>query len=384
MSTVPVGRSDEDGASAVRPPNMRDVARRAGVSHQTVSRVLNDASAVRSDTRDRVLSAIEELGYRRNSAARALVTRRSRTFGVITMPATLYGPASTLHAIELAAQEAGYFVRVATISGFERHALTEALRWLEEGPVEGLVVLAPLLGTAAKLGELWEEMPVVFVEGATSTGLASVSVDQVAGARAVTEHLLEQGAGAPVWHVTGPADWVEAQQRVVGWRSALADAGVRAPDPLPGTWSPSSGYAAGLDLARRGDVRSVFVANDRMALGLLRAFAEAGVRVPEDILVAGYDDVPEAAFYSPPLTSVRQDFAGVGRHSIGSLVDQVEGAGTAGRGAAVLPPTLVVRQSSLAPVPRRARRSGAGWAPDEGVTPGRPRPPAGHDLATPS
>ncbi|NHC47450.1 LacI family DNA-binding transcriptional regulator [Motilibacter aurantiacus] len=366
---------------------MRDVARRAGVSHQTVSRVLNDASAVRTDTRDRVLSAIEELGYRRNSAARALVTRRSRTFGVITMPATLYGPASTLHAIELAAQEAGYFVRVATVSSFERHALSEALRWLEDGPVEGLVVLAPLLGAAAELRGLWDDVPVVFVEGATSSGVASVSVDQVAGAGDVTRHLLERSGREPVWHVAGPTDWVEAQQRVIGWSAAHAEAGIDPPAPLPGTWSPSSGYAAGLSLARRRDVRAVFVANDRMALGLLRAFSESGVRVPDDVLVAGYDDVPEAAFYSPPLTSVRQDFAGVGRHSIGSLVRQLEGPGTTAA-AAVLPPTLVVRQSSEA-TPRPRRRAtvavpgtGRRLVLPEQVSPAG-RAPDGHDLATP-
>ena len=161
-------------------------------------------------------------------------------------------------------------------------------------------------------------------------------------------------------------------------------------EPLAGGWSPESGYAAGLALARRHDVRSVFCANDRMARGLLRAFAEAGLRAPDDVLVAGYDDVPEAAYYSPPLTTVRQDFGAVGRHSIGSLVDQLEGQQVRETAAAVLPPTLVVRQSSLAPGPGRRRARGDDVAPAgrtallAGPPQPLPREAKGHDLATPS
>ncbi len=142
-----------------------------------------------------------------------------------------------------------------------------------------------------------------------------VCVDQVDGARLATEHLLALGHET-VWHVRGPADWLEAEGRVEGWRAALARAGRAAPEPLAGDWSPRSGYEAGRGLARMADVTAVFVANDQMALGVLRAFAEQGVKVPEQVSVVGFDDIPESEFFSPPLTTVRQDFGAVGRHSI--------------------------------------------------------------------
>jgi DNA-binding LacI/PurR family transcriptional regulator len=324
---------------------MADVARTLGLSHQTVSRVLNGHPSVRPDTRARVLQAIEALGYRRNSAARALVTRRSQTVGVVSFDTTLYGPASTLAGIEHAAQQAGYFVSVAIAQAVTTETVRDALERLIAQSVEGVIVIAPLLGTVEALPALTRSLPVVIVESGNAPGLASVRVDQFEGARMATRHLLEQGAST-VWHVAGPDDWIEAEARVAGWRAELARAGAPVPDLLRGTWRPESGYEAGRKLARRTDVDAVFVANDQMALGLLRAFHEAGVRVPADVLVAGFDDVPEAAFYSPPLTTVRQDFGAVGRRSIDLLLEQVVHRGIETR-QAVLPVDLVVRQSTL-------------------------------------
>jgi DNA-binding LacI/PurR family transcriptional regulator len=324
---------------------MADVARTLGLSHQTVSRVLNGHPSVRPDTRARVLKAIEELGYRRNTAARALVTRRTQTVGVVSFDTTLYGPSSTLAGVEHAAQQAGYFVSVAIAQGTAIATVREAIERLIAQSVEGIVVIAPLLGTVEVLPSLNRTVPVVIVESGIVPGLTSVRVDQAEGARLVTRHLLEQGAST-VWHVAGPGDWVEAEARVAGWREELDRAHARIPDLLRGTWRPQSGYEAGRVLARRAGVEAVFVGNDQMALGLLRAFHEAGVRVPEDVLVAGFDDVPEAAFYTPPLTTVRQDFPAVGRRSIDLLLDQVANGGTEPR-QAVLAPELVVRQSSM-------------------------------------
>jgi DNA-binding LacI/PurR family transcriptional regulator len=332
-------------AEAPRAATMADVARTLGLSHQTVSRVLNDHPSVRPDTRARVLKAIEELGYRRNSAARALVTRRTQTVGVVRFDTTLYGPSSTLAGIEHAAQQAGYFVSVAIAQGTAIATVRAAIERLIAQSVEGIVVIAPLLGTVEVLPSLNRTVPVVIVESGVVPGLTSVRVDQAEGARLVTRHLLEQGADS-VWHVAGPGDWVEAEARVAGWREELTRAGAPIPDLLRGTWRPHSGYQAGRALAQRKGVTAVFVGNDQMALGLLRAFHEAGVRVPEDVLVAGFDDVPEAAFYTPPLTTVRQDFAAVGRRSIDLLLDQVARGHTEPR-QAVLAPALVVRQSSL-------------------------------------
>jgi DNA-binding LacI/PurR family transcriptional regulator len=322
---------------------MHDVAQHVGVSHQTVSRVLNDHDSVSPDTRARVLQAIEDLGYRRNSAARALVTRRSQVLGVVSFDTTLYGPASTLFGIEQAAREAGYFVSVASVKATTAGTVREAVDRLTEQNVDGVVVIAPLR-TGEPLSALPSGLPAVAVDGRSTGGLASVRVDQEEGARLVTRHLLDQGAGT-VWHLAGPADWYDAQDRLAGWRRELQRSGARVHRPLRGSWSPSSGYEAGRWLARRSELEAVFVANDQMALGLLHAFNEGGIRVPQDVLVAGFDDVPEAAYYTPALTTVRQDFAAVGRRSIELLLDQVAGGRNRGP-QAIVPPELVIRQSS--------------------------------------
>jgi DNA-binding LacI/PurR family transcriptional regulator len=326
---------------------MFDVAKAAGVSHQTVSRVLNDSAAVKESTRRRVNAVIDELGYHRNLAARALATHRSKTLGVICFDSTLYGPASMLYAIEHASRTAGYYVSVASESTIDSTTLPRALNRLAEQSVEGVVVIAPLSETRQALSGLRRELPVVAVDGTGGLGLPVVSVDQHDGARQVTRHLLEQGAST-VWHVTGAEGWTETDARLAGWRDELTDAGRLIPEPLHGNWSPASGYQAGIALARRADVEAVFVASDQMALGVLRAFAEAGRVVPEDVLVAGFDDVPEAEFYSPPLTTVRQDFATVGRRSVEMLIARIEdtGDGPVDDQPILVPAQLIVRQST--------------------------------------
>ncbi len=333
---------------------MADVALVAGVSHQTVSRVLNDHPAVRAETRERVQAAIVALGYRRNSAARALVTKRSATIGVISFDTTLFGPASTLYGIEQAAHLAGYYVSVASNKTISRATVLDGLERLAAQSVEGFIVIAPQREAFAAVAELPRDLPVVVVEGRSSSWAPVVSVDQFKGGRIVTEHLLAQGA-ATVWHISGPPDWLEAEGREAGWRAALTEVGVEPPQVLRGDWTAGSGYAAGQQLARlqldqqhlgrQGAVNAVFVGNDQMALGMLRAFHEVGVRVPGDVLVAGFDDVPEAAFFTPPLTTVRQDFAAVGRLCIELLLRRIDGDTSADL-RSVVEPELIVRQSS--------------------------------------
>lgn len=343
------------GAAVTRAPSMTDVAGLAGVSHQTVSRVLGGHPNVRPQTRTRVLAAIQELGYRPNRAARALVTGRSRTLGVVSMNSTLYGPASTLYAIEEAARLAGYFVTVASVRSIDRTSLREAVGQLVDQVVDGVIVIAPLASGAEALADLPRDVPVVAVEGDPGTHRAVVRVDQVAGGRAATEHLLALGHRT-VWHVAGPADWNDARGRVDGWRAALEAAGAEVPPPLPGDWSPRAGFESGRILARMPDVTAVFVANDAMAIGVLRALRERGLRVPEDISIVGFDDVPEAAYLTPPLTTVRQDFDAVGRRSLRLLVDRVDAArlpaadGAPAAAADLLVGTeLIVRHSTAPP-----------------------------------
>lgn len=333
-----------------RLPVMADVAGAAGVSHQTVSRVLNGHPNVKTATRDRVLAAISDLGYRRNAIARALVTRRTQTLGVVAFDTTLYGPASTLFGIEQAARDAGYFISIVSLRQLTPDAVHEAVDYLTDQGVDGLVIIAPERSAAAALAALPHGLPIVTVEGAHDVGLPVVSVDQHTGARMATEHLLSLGHRG-VWHIAGPSDWLEADGRERGWRDALETAGARAPAVVRGDWSPQSGFRAGVALGARSDVTAVFVANDQMALGLLRAFREAGVRVPDDVSVVGFDDIPEAEFFAPPLTTVRQDFGAVGRASIQLLLDQLERVAEARGGprAVVVPPTLVSRASTAGP-----------------------------------
>jgi len=193
-------------------------------------------------------------------------------------------------------------------------------------------------------------VPLVAAEAGPERGLPVVAVDQLAGATAATRHLLELGHET-VWHVTGPPNFIESQQRLQGWRATLEAAGAEAPEPLIGDWSPRAGYDLGKQLSRDPAVTAVFVANDQMALGLLRAVHEAGRGVPGEISVVGFDDIPEAAYFQPPLTTIRQDFIEVGRRSLTLLLRTIE----AGRGASeesLVPPELVVR-ASTGPAPAR-------------------------------
>jgi DNA-binding LacI/PurR family transcriptional regulator len=334
-----------------RAPVMADVARRAGVSHQTVSRVLNDHPNVREETRERVLQAIEQLKYRRNSSARALVTRRTQTLGVVAFDTTLYGPASTLFGIEQAAREAGYFVSIVSLKTITKNSVADAIGYLIDHSVDGLIIIAPQRTAVDALDVLPADLPIVVVEGGQAPDLPVVCVDQAEGAAAMTQHLLDLGHET-VWHIAGPTDWLEAEGRMTAWRATLERAGARVPDVLYGDWSPRSGYDAGRQLAEQKaageDITAVFVANDQMALGLLRAFREAGIDVPGEISVAGFDDIPESEYFAPPLTTVRQDFGAVGRSSIGVLLDRIENGPGLPPQRIVVPATQVIRASTAA------------------------------------
>jgi len=317
-----------------------------------VSRVLNDAPRVRPATRARVLEAVARLGYRPNVMARRLAGGRSRVVGVVGFDTILYGPAATLLGVERAARHAGYGVSIVTLEAVTGDGVGAALGALADQSVAGVVVLAPQTTfVAAAVARLPPGMAAVAPYG----GPPGLSVDQVAGARLAVRHLLDLGHRR-VWHLSGPRDWVETHGRVEGWRSVLDEAGVAAPPLLTGDWSARSGYRAGAELAavRERDgaaaVTAVFAGNDQMALGLMRAFYERGVQVPDDVSIVGFDDIPEAGFLAPPLTTVRQDFDEVGRRCITTLLHLVDGTPSPTPPAHV-PPALVVRRSTA-----RARR----------------------------
>lgn len=344
-----------DPARARRPPAMSDVAERAGVSHQTVSRVINDHPNVSAKTRQRVQAAIDELGYRPNTAARALVTRRTGAIGVITEDSPLFGPTMTLIALENAARSQGLYVSVATATRWDVPTVRAALEhYLDQG-VDGVVVIASHDEAVRAVQGYHARVPVVMVGPTDLDGdVYTAAVNQYAGARLATRHLIELGH-VDIAHVSGPSVWLDARSRERGWRDALLQAGLPVREPFPGDWTASTGfrigkYLVGLDRdATRPDDRlptAVFAANDQLALGLLRAFAEAGLRVPQDISVVGYDDVEGSAYFFPPLTTVAPDFSALGRRCLEQMVAAM--AGEPPR-PALVGASLTVRASTARP-----------------------------------
>jgi DNA-binding LacI/PurR family transcriptional regulator len=325
---------------------MADVAQLAGVSHQTVSRVLHDSPNVRGETRERVLAAIRQLDYHPNSMARALVTGRSKTLGVVSFDTPLYGPASTLFGIEQAAHDAGYGVNVTSLRSLNRDTVLAAIQQLRDQGVDGVAVIAPLRTGADALRHVTADFAVVAVAASPNGTIPVASVDQRAGAAAATRHLLNLGHKT-VWHLAGPSDWKEADERIEGWRSVLLEDSAPIPDVLRGDWTPRAGYELGQSLLQIKELTAVLVANDQMALGLLRRLHEAGREVPRDLSVVGFDDIPESAYFTPPLTTVRQDFAELGRRCLHVLLARIHGEDVPTR--LVVSPELVVRDSTSAP-----------------------------------
>ena len=323
---------------------MSDVGRLAGVSHQTVSRVINGSPHVRPETRERVVKAMMELGYRPNFLARALVTGRSRTLGVVSFDTTLYGPASTLLGIERAAHEEDYFIIVASLKALDRESVADAVERLRRHGVDGILAITPLEGAADALLHAPGDAPLLAVEAGPDDSVPVVAVDQIAGAAMATQHLLDLGHEC-VWHIAGPWEFLEARERREGWRATLERAAVEQPEPLTGDWSARAGYDLGRRLSRDPDVTAIFVANDQMALGVLRALHEQGRRVPGEVSVVGFDDIPEAPYFLPPLTTVRQDFDEVGNRSVRLLLRMIE-AGEARPSAPRVEPELIVREST--------------------------------------
>jgi len=324
---------------------MFDVASAAGVSHQTVSRVVNGDPSVRPATKAKVDAAIERLAYRPSAAARALASRRTRTLGLISTGFPLYGPSSTMHGFNGAARAAGYQVSMATLDASDTAGLRPAVDALLGQDVAALVVVAADASTLSAVAALDPAVPLVVADALDEPGRHTVSIDQALGARLVVEHLHGLGHRS-IAHVAGPAPWTDACERRRGWAEACAELGVDASVELAGDWSAASGHRLGLELARRGDVTAVFCANDQMAMGVVHAFADEGVRVPDDVSVVGFDDLPEAAHVVPPLTSVRQDFEALGRRIMTVVEALLAGEDVP---AVVERPDLVVRLSSAPP-----------------------------------
>jgi DNA-binding LacI/PurR family transcriptional regulator len=329
-----------------RAPSIRDVARLAGVSHQTVSRVLNNHASIRESTKARVQQVMEELQYRPNRAARALSRGTSRTIGVLSASSSQYGPASSIAAIQDAAREAGYYVNTANLTSAEPEAIEAALDHLMSQSVEGIVVIAPQMRVFDALEQLSISVPYVALQSTGGVNDHGFSFDQIAGARLATRHLIDLGHRS-IYHLAGPQNWIEAEARMRGFLEEMGARDVPTTAPILGDWTADFGYHAGRELLRVRDFTAIFSSNDQMALGLMHAIRDAGLDIPGDVSVVGFDDIPESAHFWPPLTTVRQDFPELGRRCIALLLDEITAGPIEDRSAIV--PSLIVRSSTGPP-----------------------------------
>lgn len=335
--------AERNAAMRKREPSMLDVGRHAGVSGQTVSRVANGHDNVDPATRERVIAAMRELGYRPNAAARALRSGRFRSLGVILFSLSLYGSNRTLEAVATEASARGYNLSLLPLASITQQAVSGAFDRFQEQAVDGVVIVVDALPLDMRELELPAGLPVVVIDASEHRGATLIDNDQAHGAELATRHLLDLGHRT-VHHLAGPADSAAASVRSAAWRAVLTERGAPVPDLVAGDWSAQSGFEAGMTLATDESVTAVFAANDQMALGLLRALRLAGRRVPEDVSVVGFDDMPEAAQFDPPLTTVRQNFDALGEQAVRHLVSEIERRTEAARH--VVATKLIVREST--------------------------------------
>lgn len=331
---------------------IKDVAATCGVSTQTVSRVINNRPDVAPDTRRRVEEAIEQLGYQPSAVARTLVARRSNAIGVLLAGMGYTGTALTLRGIVDESANLGLTVLIAELpEGDSLDDPRSAISALIERHVDGIIMSVPAIGHAvdrikAVLTDRFE--PVVFVKAGVSERYSSVLVDNTAAIEEVIDHLVSIGRRR-IAHISGPANWHEAMDRREGWRRGLEKNGLRADPDLceEGTWSPGSGAVATEALLDRApDLDSIVVGNDRMALGAMHVIRNRGLTIPGDVAVTGFDDIEDAAWFAPPLTSVRQPLTEMGRQAVRTLLGEVRG-GTLPATTIPLQAQLMVRESTV-------------------------------------
>jgi DNA-binding LacI/PurR family transcriptional regulator len=337
----------EVGKLRQRGPSIADVARLAGVSGQTVSRVANDRPNVDAGTRDRVLAAMREVGYRPNGAARALRNGQFRSIGLIVFELSSFGNTRTLDAIGTAATAAGYGINLLPLLDADQGKVTGAFSRLQEQAVDGVIILIEAHQLDEAEIHLPEGLPVVVVDSSAHYDYPIVDTDQAQGARLATEHLLELGHET-VWHLGGPESSFAASRRRRSWEQTLISRGRVVPPVLVGDWSATSGYEVGRQLAADPEVTAVFAANDAMALGLLRALHEEQRAIPGDVSVVGFDDQESAAHFWPPLTTVRQFFGDVGRRAVEALIVELDSHEHHHQPVSV-PTELVIRASTAPP-----------------------------------
>lgn len=332
--------TDEKRARAA---NIFDVARLAGVSHQTVSRVLNGLPNVRPATRERVEQAIAQLRYSPSPAARSLVSRRTRTFGLIAPAVSDFGPTRIGMHFSIAARAARYSVDTVTTVDDDPGAVRAAIEGLLRQRVDAIVLIVMDVGVLEMVRTLDLAIPVVAAASSARRSPLLVQIDQYRGARSAVRHLAELGHHR-IAHIAGPASAADAVERVRGWRDELAERGLPVVDLVYGDWTAGGGYRIGREMDIAPGM-AIFTSNDVMAIGLMSALRERGLSVPDEVSIVGFDDIPEAAFLYPPLTTVRQDFAALGELMLQKVLVALE-EGEVETTATPLPTRLVVREST--------------------------------------
>lgn len=333
---------------------IKDVAQAAGVSTQTVSRVMNKFSYVSEDTRQRVEEVVEQMGYRPSTLARSLIQQRSYTLGIVTYGLKYIGPSRTLNGIADQADKLGYMLLMKELDNFGSDSIDEVIGSLLARQVDGIIWVAPEIGSNHDWVDEQSEnipVPVLFLAMKPRTGISSVATDNYQGAVMATQYLLEKGRKR-VGHISGPMSWWEAEERKRGWCETLEKAGLNVSDQYctEGNWSSASGELAFQQLLEKYPyMDSIFVANDQMALGVLREAHRLGIRMPEQLAVVGFDNLPESAHFYPSLTTISQDLQLLGEEAVQRTVEMIQARQNNQIISAqswFIQPNLVVRESA--------------------------------------
>jgi len=332
--------------SSQKKVTLNDVANHSGVSYQTVSRVINEHPSVADSTRKRVIESIQKLNYRPNRAARSLVTNRSDTIAIISFGTAFYGPAQMLSHITHHTKTRGYRVSPSSVEKLEHKEVKAAFDDIHSQLIDGIIMIAPIISDfMLEVQELVGDIPFIQIDTRPQLGIASVVIDQVYGSRLATEHLIELGHHQ-IAEISGPLRWHDADMRHQSWQETMAQHDLSQTMSIEGDWTAQSGYEAVQSLLMQdAEFTGLVVANDQMALGAIAALDNAGLSVPKDISVVGFDDIPEAAYFLPALTTVCQDFTALGKQSVEYLVSLMEDPETAIH-QRVLDPELIIRNST--------------------------------------
>ena len=330
-------------ANAPRKANIYHVAELAGVSHQTVSRVLNGHQSVRPGTKARVEVAMAQLGYRPNTAARTLVTKKSNMLGFLVSDTGLYGPAGMLTAMERQARQAGYVVVTLAVRFGSAESWREGMTHFQDLHIDGLAIIALPAEAVTFAAEVLPGVPVVAIDVENQHHLNAAGIDNQAGSRLATRHLIQLGHRG-ILHISGPAAAPEAMARTAGYIEEMTAAGLT-PHVVQADWSAELGLAVGLEFNfELNSITAVFAANDQLCLGLLKGLRLRGIDVPRDLSLIGFDDIPEAGYFHPPLTTVRQDFNRLGAAAMELLLEELGGQPETKHRRII--PELVVRDST--------------------------------------